>query len=248
METVKETLDSLSVGGLKLLQGAKGYRYSLDPILLAAFVGTGSWRKVVDLGTGNGILPLLLARLTAAAELTGIEHQQSLVERARRNVALNSLQDRVTIVAGDIRRIRDFHPPGGAELVVTNPPYRRSGSGRLAPDDERAGARHELAGGLNDFVAAADWLLKQGGRVAMIHLAERLSELLVSLTAAGIEPKRLRLVHGRQLAPARLVLVEGRKGGGAGLQVEAPLYIYRNQGPERAYSEEILQFYQSGSV
>ncbi len=240
---MRETLNTLSIGNIQLLQGEGGYRYSLDPILLSRFVQIKKVARVVDLGAGCGILPLLLARLSDAEELIGIEIQSGLAERAMRNVQLNDLQDRVRILSGDIRNIRNLLPVSHADLVVSNPPYRPPGSGRIAPDGERAAARHELSGGLVDFVAAARWLLKTGGNFAVIYLAERLPELMAEMVAAGIEPKRLRVIHSRQDTPAKIVLVEGCKGGRPGLEVEKPLYIYENNRTGRDYTEEVLQMY-----
>ncbi len=240
---MKETLDTLSVGNLQFLQAENGYRYSLDPILLSRFVNIKKSVKVVDLGSGCGILPLLLARLSDVQELIGIELQSGLAERSRRNVKLNALQNRVQILQGDIRDIRNLLPASCADQVVSNPPYRQLDSGRIAPNDERAVARHELAGGLADFVAAAGWLLKNGGSFAVIYLAERLPELMAAMVAARIEPKRLRMVHPRQGAAAKMVLLEGLKGGRPGLQVERPLYIYKDNKAGRDYTEEVLQMY-----
>ena len=241
---MKETLDNLSIGNLQLLQAENGYRYSLDPILLARFVNVKHGSQVVDLGTGCGILPLLLARLSDSVDLTGIELQPELADRAMRNVELNCLGDRVRILREDIRKIKDTFPVGCADLVISNPPYRQLNSGRIAPNDERAAARHELAGGLADFVTAAGWLLKTGGNFSVIYLAERLPELMVEMVSAGIEPKRLRMVHPRQGDAAKMVLLEGNKGGRPGLQVEKPLYIYMASGTGRDYTEEVLQMYE----
>jgi len=240
---MKETLDNLSIGNLQLLQAENGYRYSLDPILLARFVDLKKGSRVVDLGTGCGILPLLLARLSDSPSLIGIELQSELATRAMRNVELNCLDDRVRILRGDIRKIKDLLPVGCADLVVSNPPYRRPDSGRISPSDERAAARHELAGGLADFIAAASWLLKNGGNFAVIYLAERLPELIVTMVAAGIEPKRLRMVHSRQGVVAKMVLLQGCKGGRSGLIVEKPLYIYKNDEGNRDYTAEVLRMY-----
>ncbi len=239
---MKETLDELSIGGLKLYQAEKGYRFSLDPVLLAHFAQLRAGERIVDLGTGSGVIPLLLARLSAATELVGVELQPQMAERAERNVALNDLQERVQILHGDLRQIRQLLPVASADLVVTNPPYRPLGSGRISPADERAKARHEIAGGLQDFIAAASWLLKNGGRFATIYLAERLPELLSQLLVCGIEPKRLRMVHPRRQEPARMVLIEGRKAGRPGLAVDPPLYIYNGAG--RDYTDEVLAMYQ----
>ncbi len=239
-----ETLDSLPFGDLRLLQSKSGYRYSLDPILLARFIKPRRWERVVDLGTGSGVLPLVLARITQARELIGIELQDSMAERALRNVKLNDLQGRVQICHGDIRSIEDLLTAGIADLVVSNPPYRGVGSGRVAPGDERAAARHEMAGGLQDFVCAARWLLKYGGVFSVIYLAERLPELIVCLTQCGLEPKRIRLVHPCSEEPAKMVMVEARKGGKPGVEVCPPLAIYRDCGLGREYSEDILRMYE----
>ncbi len=238
-----ETLDTLSIGNIKLFQATNGYRFSIDPILLSNFVHTKNGDTVVDLGTGVGVIPLLLAHLNCTINAVGVELQSTLAERAIRNIDLNSMQERVRVISADIRSIRDFMPTSSVDMVVSNPPYRRPGSGRIAPDDERATARHELAGGLFDFVESAKWLLKNGGRFAVIYLAERLPELIMSMSVAGIEPKRLRLVHAHHGTNAKMVLLEGRKGGNPGIQIAPPLYIYRGSGSSRDYTDEVLQMY-----
>ena len=237
-----ETLTNLSIGGLQILQAEKGYRYSLDPILLAHFIAVKSGCKIVDLGTGCGIIPLVLATLNQSCQFIGIERQDSLAKRAVQNVELNGLSEQITIVPRDIRQIKEILPAESADVVVTNPPYRRPGTGQVAPNDERAAARHELAGGLSEFITAAKWLLKNGGTFAMIYLAERLPEMLTTLSIAGIEPKRLRMIHSRRNEGAKLLLLEGRKGGQPGLVVEKPLYVYHD-GTGRDYSREVLAMY-----
>lgn len=240
---MNETLDSLPFGDLRLYQARKGYRYSLDPVLLARFVTQRNWRYCVDLGTGVGILPLILAQISTTRKLTGIELQPAMAERARRNVLLNQLAERIDIHCGDVRQVGKRFEAGCADLVVSNPPFRALGSGRIAPDDERAIARHETAGGLEDFVAAAAWLLAHGGCLAMVHLAERLPQLMTALSVYGIELKRLRMVHAHDTDEARLCLIEGRKGGRPGLKTEPPLILYR--GAEgRDYTDELLAMYE----
>jgi len=234
-----ETLDDLRSGGLKIIQAKDGYRFSLDPVLLCAFARVGVGETAVDLGTGSGVIPLLLAKRTAAAHITGVEIQSQLADRARRSLILNGLQERVSIVEADLRQLRGCLEPQSCDLVLSNPPYRRGGTGRTAPEAERAAARHELAGGLDDFLAAAAYLLKQGGRLYLIYLAERLAELLAAMQRLRLEPKRLRCIHSRSGDDARMVLVEGRRGGRAGLTVEAPLYVYEGED----YSAEVLAMY-----
>lgn len=234
-----ETLDALRVGGLKIIQGKKGYRFSLDPILLCAFARIESGDRVIDLGSGSGVIPLILARRTAAAEIFGAEIQRGLVDRARRNVELNGLRGRIDILEADVRRIRDHFTAGRFSVVISNPPFRRIGSGRHAPVGERAMARHEFNGQLEDFLQAAAYLLQPGGRFYVIYLAERLAELLALLQRASLEPKRLRCVHGRSDEAARMVLVEGRRDGRPGMAVEKPLLVFCGTD----YTEEVRGFY-----
>jgi tRNA1Val (adenine37-N6)-methyltransferase len=235
-----DSLDDLIIGGLKIYQPEHGYRHSIDPVLLSGFVGDVTQARIVDLGTGNGIIPLLLAS-RGAALVTGLELQPAMVARARRSVALNALEGRVRIVEGDLRDLPAELIAGACELVTANPPFRRIESGRIAPNGERAAARFELHGGLDDFLRAAASLLGSGGRFCIVFLAERLAELLAGMRVVRLEPKRLRLVHSRAADAARLVLVEGRRDAGPGLQVEAPLILYKGEG--RAYSEEVLTMY-----
>lgn len=240
-----ETLDQLLPGNLQLWQAKAGHRYSIDAVLLARFVRLTQCRQIADLGTGNGVLPLLLSHLSTVENICGFELQEEMAGRARRNVALNGLAGRISIHQGDIRQMKDIHTGGVMDLVVSNPPYRSVASGRIAPDGERALARHELAGTIEDFAAAASWLLKAGGRFAVVYLAERLNLLFAAMTGAGIEPKRLRMVHATADSCARLVLVEGGKGGRPGLQVEKPLVLYVGCQTERCYTEEVEQMYRS---
>ncbi|WP_051689920.1 tRNA1(Val) (adenine(37)-N6)-methyltransferase [Pelobacter seleniigenes] len=239
----EETLDDLSLGGIRLLQARNGYRYSLDPILLADFAAVRKGDRAVDLGTGNGILALLLGRLYAVGEVVAIERQEALAERARRNVGLNDMSARIQVVCGDLREVCRQLPAAGYDLVVSNPPFRKLNSGRIAPNDERAMARHELAGGVTDFIMAAARLLKHGGRFALIHLAERLAEICADMKTAGLEPKRMRLVHSTLGDEAKLVLLEGRKGAKPGLLVAGPLVLYNSKGGSRDYTDEVRRIY-----
>lgn len=230
---------------LHILQSPAGYRYSIDPFLLGAFVAIPATARVADLGTGSGILPLLLARAGKGREFVGFECQAELAARARQSVALNGLERRVRIVPADVRALPEEFGPGSFAAVVTNPPYRKPSSGRVAPGAERGAARHELAGGLSDFLRAAAFLLDNRGRFFIVYLAERLAELLDEMRTYRLEPKRLRTVHPRSGMPAKLVLVEGRKNAGPGLAVEAPLIMYRD-GAGRDYTEEVEGIFDAG--
>ena len=243
-----ETLDQLLPGNLQLWQAKDGHRYSVDAVLLARFVCLAPCRQIADLGTGNGVLPLLLSYLSRADQILGFELHEEMAARALRNVALNGLSGRISIHQGDIRRIKEIHAGGMMDLVVSNPPYRSVASGRVAPNDERARARHELAGTIEDFAEGASWLLTAGGHFAVVYLAERLNLLLGAMTRAEIEPKRLRMVHATADSDARLVLVEGRKGGRPGLKVEKPLVLYVGCQAERCYSAEVEQMYRGAGA
>ena len=236
-----ETVDQLGLTDLRVIQQQKGYRCSMDPFLLCGFSGLRDERVIYDLGCGNGVIPLLAAARSTAEVIVGVERQPQMVERARRSIDLNDLQDRVRIVEGDLRLIRQSCSARQADLVLANPPFRAAGNGRISPDDERAAARHELAGGLPEFLEAARYLLKDGGRCCLVFLAERLVELLALMRQLDLEPKRLRLVHSTLGETACTVLVEGVSKGRPGLVAEAPLVVYT--GKERDYTKEVLAMY-----
>lgn len=223
---------------VKLVQARDGYRYSLDPVLLCGFAGFLRSKNILDLGTGCGVIPLLL-ETEPASRIVGVELQSDLASRARRNVELNGLADKVEILEADLREHRRLFSPQSFDAVLTNPPYRKIGTGRQAPNRERAQARHELAGGLADFLEAAAFCLGDGGRFFIVYLAERLADLLTQMRQVRLEPKRVRCVHGRIGDSARMVLVEGRKGGRAGLEIETPLFVFDGE----AYSREVREMY-----
>ncbi len=233
-----ETIDELLTGKQKVIQSAHGYRLSLDPVLLCSFAVVRRGEAILDLGAGNGVVPLLLANFDAG-KIVGLERQPAMVNRACRSVELSGLTDKVEIMEADLRFHRQLFQAQSFDVVLTNPPYRRLGTGCQSPNSERGRARHELAGGLDDFLEAAAWCLGDGGRFYIVYLPERLPELLTKMGQRRLEPKRLRCVHGRTGKSARIVLVEGRKGGRPGLDVEPPLYVFDGEG----YSEEVQRMY-----
>jgi tRNA1(Val) A37 N6-methylase TrmN6 len=230
----EETLDALFHGKLRLFQSRSGYRFSLDALLLAHFVSVKPKEKVVDLGTGNGVIPLVLASLHSQVSITGIEFQPAMAERAERNVKLNGLEGRVQIRRGDVRAIDTVAPPESFDVVVCNPPFRKPNSGRISPNDEKRVARHELQGELGDFLAAGAFLLRLKGRMALVYSARRAVDVLSGLRLARVEPKRLRMVHSFADIDASLVLVEGVKGGRSGIEILPPLIVYRRNKGYRA--------------
>jgi len=236
MTRSEETFDALFNGQIALYQSVAGYRFSLDALLLAHFVTIKRREKIVDLGTGNGVVALVLAYLHPSVTLTGVELQAKMVERARRNVELNRLQKRIQILSGDVRAGKHVAAEMSFDVVVCNPPYRRPLSGRVSSNDEKQIARHETQGELNDFLRAGAILLRVKGRMAVVYPAVRSVDLLAAMRQARIEPKRLRMVHSFADTEASLVLVEGVKGGRSGVEVLAPLTIYR-QGKE--YTNEV---------
>lgn len=173
--------------------------------------------------------------------MTGIEIQPAMVERARRNVEVNGLDKRVKILQGDVREIGEHYVPAVCDVVVCNPPYRKPSSGRISVNDERRIARHELNGDLAAFLRAGALLLRNKGRMALVYLAARSADLIVAMRRAGIEPKRLRMVHSFTEAEASLILLEGVKGGKAGLAVQPPLMIYRRG---KDYTDEAMAIIQ----
>lgn len=231
----EETLDAIGYNDLQIIQPLRGFRFTIDPIILAGFAQLKGGERWLDLGTGSGILPLLLARRDKSLHITGVEIDRPSADRAKRSVLLNNLEDQIEIVHEDLRKLRSVFPPQSFNAVITNPPYRSPGSGRISSGTDRSIARHELHGCLDDFLDASRYLLMNGGRFYAIYLAERLPELLSKMIARKIEPKRLRCIHSRRTDAANLVLVEGRRSGRSGLAIETPLYIYEGDG----YSEEV---------
>ncbi|MCE5333530.1 MAG: methyltransferase [Desulfobacteraceae bacterium] len=198
--------------------------------------------RVIELGTGCGVVPLVLAhRRATGRRIVGIEIQPELARLAQGNVESNGLTERVEILQLDLRLAASSFPSGSFDLLLSNPPYRRPGTGRVNPDRQKAIARHELAATLPDVFAAARHLLPQGGRATLVYPATRLGHLIESALAQGFSPKRLTLIYSRPGGPGRLAHLEVRKGGGEELRVEPPFYVYREDGK---YSDRMLKLYE----
>ena len=213
---------------------AENQRLGTDSVLLADFVRARPGRRGIDLGCASGAIALLLLAREPSLHMTGLELDPGAAEIARVNMEANGFAGRSEIVTGDIRNHRKLFRTGSFDFVVVNPPYFPLGRGALPPDPARAAARSETACTLDELVRAAAWLLPTGGSLFLVHRPERLSELCVTLSACAIEPKRLRLVCPRPGSAPSLVLLEGRRGGRAGLTVEAPLTLYDTDGSESA--------------
>jgi tRNA1Val (adenine37-N6)-methyltransferase len=229
--------DPILRGRLVLWQPQKGYRFSIDPLLLGDFVGPPPLGRLVDIGAGVGVVGLLLGRSDPQAQVTLVELQPRLAELCRKNAAENGLAERCTIIEGDVLSppVRKLLPGAGFELVASCPPYYPVGRGGVNPDSEEAIARHELHLPLDDLVHAARRLVGFRGRVVLVYPSPRLAELLASLQRAGLTPTRLRLVHAHPGEPAQRALVEGRKGARGGLTILPPLYLRSADG---SYTDE----------
>ncbi|MBE9581285.1 MAG: tRNA1(Val) (adenine(37)-N6)-methyltransferase [Proteobacteria bacterium] len=230
------TTESLFRGRLKIRQRKKGYRFSIDTAILAHYVELKDTDTAVDLGAGCGIISIILAHRVPSARLYGIEIQRDLAELATANVRLNDMEDRITIVHRDMRDFRSYMRPGGADVVFSNPPYRRFLSGRVCHNRERAVARHEIAVSLSDVISVAGKLLRPSGRLFVIYPAERATDLITQMRAFKLEPKRLRLVHSKKDSEAELILAEGSKHGKPGVKVSPPLVVHKTDG---SYTDEV---------
>ena len=220
-----ETLDTFFDRRIQILQKKRGYRFSVDAILLAQFSKIRKNEKVIDLGTGCGILPLLLSHQTKAHSFVGVEIQEGLAELAKRNVLLNRLEDRISILQNDFRKLKTTFPPESFDVVLSNPPYRKYRTGRMNPTQEKAIARHELQGTLEDLASIASYLLPPKGRCYLIFPALRTVDLLIGLRNQRLEPKRLQFVHPHFEEDAKFILSESIKESGSELKVMDPLIL-----------------------
>jgi len=216
------TLDTLEEGKLRILQPERGYRFSVDALLLADFVRPAVGERILEIGAGCGVISLLLALHHPTLHIVAVEIQPELAELAAQNAAMNGLETRIKVLCRDIRELtlRDIGPP--ADRVLTNPPFYKVGSGRINPRSQQALARHELTATIQEIVQAASRLLRKGGRFDLIYCPDRLTELMVAMTSAGIEPKTMMFVHGSRESPARMVLMSGVRGGQAGGLIVRP--------------------------
>jgi len=233
------TLDSIR--DIRLYQPRQGYRFSVDSLLLFSFVRLREVIRIADLGAGSGVIGLLLAKKYPNSSVTLIELQSELYELAKKNIVLNNLQERVIALMADIREISNFKNKR-FDLVVSNPPFRKPLTGLMSGEMQRAIARHEITLRLEELIKASSELLKYHGRLCLIHLPERLSELIEICRANGLEPKRLRFVHSKPSVEAKMLLIEAVKQGRAGLRIEPPFFIYREDG---SYTEEMELIFQS---
>ncbi|MCI9178060.1 MAG: tRNA1(Val) (adenine(37)-N6)-methyltransferase [Clostridia bacterium] len=249
METIlneDERIDDLELKGLKIIQNKKGFCFGIDSILLSNYAKEiKKESKIVDLGTGTGILPILLSAKTKGTKIVGIEIQKEVAQMANRSILLNNLQDRIEIVCKDIKEIKSIYEPNSFDAIVTNPPYKKQGTGAINRLETKIIARHEIAASLEDFVRIAKYLLKDQGDIYIVHRPERLVDLLSYLRKYKLEPKTLRFVQANQEKEPNLVLIKATKNAKPFLKIQKPLIIYKENG---SYTKEILEIYHEKGV
>lgn len=219
-----ERIDDLGINGLKLIQDTDLFCFGTDSVLLTDFVRVKSGARVVDLCSGNGIIPVLLSAKTKASEITGVEILKPSYELAVRNAEINGLSDRVRFINADLKNWNEYFPSGYADVVTCNPPYMKVGAGFKNPDDYKAAARHEVYAGFEDIVCCASKLMKFGGYFFAVHRADRLCDVLCLMRKYRIEPKRLAFVSPNPDRAPNLILVEGMLGAAPSLKLESTVY------------------------
>lgn len=225
----QESIEELNKNGLKIIQATDHYRFSIDSILLVNFIQLRNYEKVIDLGTGSGVIPLLLCDKKKGLSIFGIELQEKLANMAKRSVKLNNLQDSITIWQEDLRKVKGIFRSGYFDVVVSNPPYISLGHGKINPLDSRAIARHEIKCDLEDIISISNYLLRNKGRIYLIYKSSKLNQLFLTLRKYNIEPKVIQFIHSNFQEPAHLVLLAGIKGGREELKVEPPVFLHNPQ-------------------
>lgn len=235
-----ERIDDLERNGYHIIQDTKRFCFGMDAVLLSGFARVKEGARVLDLGTGTGIIPILLEAKTKAEHLTGLEIQEDSADMARRSVLLNGLEDKIEIVTGDIKEAGSLFDAASFDVITCNPPYMIGQHGITNEGDAKAIARHEILCTLEDVVSQAAKLLKPGGNFFMVHRPFRLAEIMTVLQAYKLEPKRMQLVYPFVDKEPNMVLIEANRGGKPRLTVEKPLIVYKEPG---VYMPEIYDIY-----
>lgn len=235
-----ERIDDLERNGYQIIQDAKRFCFGMDAVLLSGFARVKDGARVLDLGTGTGIIPILLEAKTGAAHLTGLEIQPDSADMARRSVKLNGLENKIDIVTGDLKEAGSLFDAASFDVVTSNPPYMIGQHGITNPEDAKAIARHEVLCTLRDVIEQAAKLLRPGGNFFMVHRPFRLAEIMVLLHEYKLEPKRMQLVYPYVDKEPNMVLIEATRGGRPRMTVEKPLIVYREPG---VYMPEIYDIY-----
>lgn len=235
-----ETVDDLDLNGIKVIQKKDAFRFGVDAVLLANFAKIPRDAGVIDFCTGTGIVPFILAGKTNATFINGIEIQEDMVEMGKRSIRYNKLEKRISFISGDLKDKNLLKTLPKVEVVTVNPPYKLKNSGIVNLDDKNAIARHEICCTLEDVIIAAMMVLKDNGRMYMVHRPERLADIFCTMRKHRMEPKVIKMVYPSIGKAANIVLVEGQKYGGQFLKWEAPLYVHDENGD---YTDEINKIY-----
>lgn len=235
-----ERIDDLQRKGYKIIQNTEKFCFGMDAVLLSSFAAVKEGETVLDMGTGTGIIPILLEAKTEGKHFTGLEIQPESVEMAGRSVALNNLTEKIDIVEGDIKEATKIFGKNIFNVVTVNPPYMNDLHGLKNPDMPKAIARHEVLCTLEDVVREASGVLKQNGRLYMVHRPHRLVEIIQAMKNYKLEPKRIRFVHPYEDKEANMVLIEALKGGKSMVKIEKPLIVYKDV---NVYTDELLKMY-----
>lgn len=234
-----EQLDDLQ-NGYYIIQAEGAFRFGMDAVLLSGFARVKPGERVLDMGTGTGIIPILLSAKTKGRSFTGLEIQPRSADMAERSVAYNHLEDRIQIVTGDIKEAAAIFAPASFDVVVSNPPYMTGQHGLVNPEEAKAIARHEILCTLEDVVSQASKVLTPRGRFYMVHRPFRLAEIMKVLMKYNLEPKRMQLVYPFVDREPNIVLIEACKNGNPRITVEKPLIVYEKPG---VYTKEVLMYY-----
>lgn len=234
-----ENLDDLQLKGLMLIQKKDGFKFGVDAVLLSHFANVKKKHRVIDLCTGTGIIPFLLEGKYSPKDILGIEIQDEFVDMANRSSALNKTHN-ISFISEDLKNLKALKNIDKADVITVNPPYKLNNSGIVNPSDKLAIARHEIMCNLENVIEASRILLKDNGRIYMVHRPERLADIITLMRKHKIEPKRIQMVHPKLGKSPNIVLVEGQRDGGAFLKWDAPLYVYNEDG---SISDEINKIY-----
>ena len=235
-----ERVDDLHRNGYMLIQDPKRFCFGVDAVLLSGFAKAAKGDKVLDLGTGTGVIPILMEAKTNAAHFTGLEIQEESAQMAQRSVALNGLEDKIDIVCGDIKEADRLFKAASFDVITTNPPYMNTGGGIQNDFSPKAIARHEVLCTLDDIARVSSRLLKFGGKLYMVHRPHRITDILCTLRQYKLEPKVIRFVHSYQGKEPVMVLVEAARSGKPMTKVLPPLIVYNEDG---SYTDEIIEIY-----
>lgn len=235
-----ERVDDLQRSGRRIIQDPQRFCFGMDAVLLSGFAAAEKGERVADLGTGTGIIPILMEAKTEGSHFTGLEIQPESADMARRSVALNHCEEKISIVTGDLKEASKILGCGCFDVVTSNPPYMTASHGLVNPDQAKAIARHEILCSLEDVVREASRMLRTGGRFYMVHRPFRLVEIFRVMTQYKLEPKRMQMIYPFRDREPNMVLIEGVRGGGPMLKTEKPLIIYESPG---VYTQEIRDIY-----